>query len=149
MPRSSRSLPTVTHSRASKLLGTTVDDMLDDWSSSDRAWRQLAGIALRAREAEARIALVVQQSLEAIQGDRERVLNGLARRGDQEPSDEVVRWGREVLADLDRVWGWAGDFASNAATTAAVPAWVAEALSAGGPRVKPAMANENGSMSRP
>ena len=111
-----------------EVLGTTVDDMLDDWSSTDRAWRQLAGIALRSREAEARIALVVQQSLEAIEGDRERVVNGLARRGDQESPDEVMQWGREVLADLDRIWTWAGEFARNAATTPAIPAWVAEVL---------------------
>ena len=114
-----------------EVLGTTVDDMLDDWSSNDRAWRQLAGIALRAREAEARIALVVQQSLETIQGDRERVVNGLARRGDTESPDEVVQWGREVLADLDRIWTWAAGFAKSAAATPAVPAWVADILHAG------------------
>ena len=38
-------------------LHCAVDDMMDDWSTIDRAWRQLAGTALRAREAEARIAL--------------------------------------------------------------------------------------------
>lgn len=113
-----------------EVLGTTVDDMLDDWSSTDRAWRQLAGIALRAREAEARIALVVQQSLETIQGDRERVLNGLARRADAEAPDEVMEWGRDVLANLDRIWAWATDFARASSHSPAVPAWVSDVLNA-------------------
>lgn len=112
-----------------EVLGTTVDDMLDDWSSIDRAWRQLAGVALRAREVEARIALLVQQNLEAIQGDRERVLNGLARRGDADTPDEVIEWAREVLASLDRLWAWAAQISKGPHESAAVPTWVTEILS--------------------
>jgi transcriptional regulator with XRE-family HTH domain len=112
-----------------EVLGSTVDDMLDDWSTIDRAWRQLAGIALRAREAEARIALAVQQGLESIQGDRQRVLTGLARRGEPDGTDEVDDWARDVLADLDRIWAWAADFAKTSANTPPAPAWVSDVLS--------------------
>jgi transcriptional regulator with XRE-family HTH domain len=111
-----------------EVLGSTVDDMLDDWSTTDRAWRQLAGTALRAREAEARIALAVQQNLESIQGDRQRVLTGLARRGEPDGTDEVDDWARDVLADLDRIWAWAADFAKTSANTPPVPAWVSDVL---------------------
>jgi|BarGraNGADG00212_1021973.scaffolds.fasta_scaffold34843_2 transcriptional regulator with XRE-family HTH domain len=111
-----------------EVLGSTVDDMLDDWSTTDRAWRQLAGTALRAREAEARIALAVQQNLESIQGDRERVLTGLKRRGEPDGTDEVDDWARDVLADLDRIWAWAADFAKTSANTPPVPAWVSDVL---------------------
>lgn len=113
-----------------EVLGTTVDDMLDDWSSTDRAWRQLAGIALRTREAEARIALVVQQNLEAIQGDRERILNGLTTRGDATPPEEVLDWAREVLSDLDRIWERAAEFAKGGTETPGLPIWVTTALNA-------------------
>lgn len=128
-----------------EVLGTTVDDMLDDWSSNDRAWRQLAGIALRAREAEARIALVVQQNLEAIQGDRERVLTGLARRGDAETPDEVLEWGREVLADLDRIWAWAGAFAKRASETPALPPWITRVLDSSVPTAPTGSSEPDGS----
>lgn len=113
-----------------EVLGSTVDDMLDDWSTTERAWRQLAGIALRARESEARIALAVQQNLESIQGDRERVLAGLARRGEHNGTDEVGEWAQDVLADLDQIWAWAADFAKTSANTPAVPAWVSDMLNA-------------------
>lgn len=111
-----------------EVLGSTVDDMMDDWSTTDRAWRQLAGTALRAREAEARIALAGQQGMESIQGDRQRILAGLARRGAADPSDEVSGWARDVLADLDRIWAWAADFAKASGTMPPLPAWVAEVL---------------------
>ena len=111
-----------------EVLGSTVDDMLDDWSTTDRAWRQLAGTALRAREAEARIALAVQQNLESIQGDRQRVLTGLKRRGEPDGTDEVDDWARDVLADLDRIWAWAADFSKTSANTPPVPAWVSDVL---------------------
>jgi len=113
-----------------EVLGSTVDDMLDDWSTTERAWRQLAGIALRARESEARIGLAVQQNLESIQGDRERVLAGLARRGEGDGADEIAEWAGAVLADLDRIWAWASEFAKTSANTPAVPAWVSDVLNA-------------------
>lgn len=114
-------------------LGCSVDDMLDDWSTAERAWRQLAGIALRAREAEARIAFALQQDLEALQGDRMRVLAGLERVGGQSAPAEVEGWAREVLADLDRIWTWADTMSRATSTRPAVPVWVSEVLEAASP----------------
>lgn len=113
-----------------EVLGSSLDDMLNDWSTTERAWRQLAGIALRAREAEARIALAVQQNLETVQGDRQRLLAGLEQRGELNHSDEVEQWANEVLSDLDRIWSWAGELGKANAATAAVPTWVSDVLHA-------------------
>lgn len=113
-----------------EVLGSSVDDMLDSWSTTERAWRQLAGIALRARESETRITLAIQQNLEALQGDRERILTGLAQQGEDQRDSQVSEWAREVLADLDRIWSWAAGFAKTSANTPAVPAWVSDGLEA-------------------
>ena len=73
-------------------------------------------------------AVAVQQNLESIQGDRQRVLTGLKRRGEPYGTDEVDDWARDVLADLDRIWAWAADFAKTSANTPPVPAWVSDVL---------------------
>lgn len=112
-------------------LGCSVDDMLDDWSTTEKAWRQLAGIALRAREAEARIALTVQQNLESLQGDRMRVQAGLERINEDGGPPEAEQWAREVLVDLNRIWTWAADFSKARAAAPAVPEWISEVLDAG------------------
>ena len=69
-------------------------------------------------------AVAVQQNLESIQGDRERVLTALARRGEPDGTDEVDDWARDVLANLDRIWA----FAKTSANTPPVPAWVSDVL---------------------
>lgn len=114
-------------------LGCSVDDMLDDWSTAEKAWRQLAGVALRAREAETRIAMAVQQNLESLQGDRMRVQAGLERLTADGGASDVEQWAREVLVDLDRIWTWAADFSRTQATSPAVPPWVSEVLDAAHP----------------
>ena len=80
-----------------EVLGSTVDDMLADWSSADSAFRELTSIARRAGETEYRIAMGIQQELAAIDGDRERVVAGLARSSDSADSEQVRSWAEEVL----------------------------------------------------
>ncbi|MCA0295707.1 MAG: helix-turn-helix transcriptional regulator [Actinobacteria bacterium] len=84
-----------------EVLGSTVDDMLADWSSADTAFRELTSIARRAGETEYRIAMGLQQELAAIDGDRERVVAGLARSRDSADSDQVQAWAEEVLELLN------------------------------------------------
>ena len=84
-----------------EVLGSTVDDMLADWSSADSAFRELTSIARRAGETEYRIAMGIQQELAAIDGDRERVVAGLARSSDSADGDQVRAWAEEVLELLD------------------------------------------------
>ena len=84
-----------------EVLGSTVDDMLADWSSADSAFRELTSIARRAGETEYRIAMGIQQELATIDGDRERVVAGLARSSDSDDGDQVRAWAEEVLELLD------------------------------------------------
>ena len=84
-----------------EVLGSTVDDMLADWSSADSAFRELTNIARRAGETEYRIAMGIHQELAAIDGDRERVVAGLARSSDSDDGDQVRAWAEEVLELLD------------------------------------------------
>ena len=84
-----------------QVLGSTVDDMLADWSHADDAFRELTNIGMRAHETEFRISMGIQQELAAIDGERERVLAGLARSGDSTDGDQVRAWAEEVLELLD------------------------------------------------
>jgi len=84
-----------------EVLGSTLDDMLADWSNADDAFRELTTIAARAHETEFRITMGIQQELAAIDGDRERVVAGLARSGDSPDGDQVKAWAEEVLELLD------------------------------------------------
>lgn len=84
-----------------EVLGSTVDEMLADWSSADSAFRELTNIARRAGETEYRIAMGMQQKLAAIDGDRERVVEGLARSSESADSDQIAAWADEVLELLD------------------------------------------------
>ena len=84
-----------------EVLGSTVDDMLADWSNADDAFRELTNIGLRAHETEFRISMGIQQELVAIEGDRERVVAGLARSGDSVDGDRIQAWAEEVLELLD------------------------------------------------
>lgn len=84
-----------------EVLGSTVDDMLADWSNADDAFRELTNIARRAQETEFRISMGIQQELAAIDGDRERVVAGLARSGDSAQGDRIQAWAEEVLQLLD------------------------------------------------
>lgn len=82
-------------------LGSTVDEMLADWSSADSAFRELTSIARRAGETEYRIVMGMQQELAAIDGDRERVVAGLARSSESADGDQIAAWTDEVLELLD------------------------------------------------
>ncbi len=84
-----------------EVLGSTVDDMLADWSNAEDAFRELTSIGMRAHETEFRISMGIQQELAAIDGDRERVLAGLARSGDSPDGDQIQVWAEEVLELLD------------------------------------------------
>lgn len=84
-----------------EVLGSTVDDMLADWSNADDAFRELTNIVRRAQETELRISMGIQQELAAIDGDRERVATGLARSSDSTQSDQIQAWAEEVLEVLD------------------------------------------------
>lgn len=84
-----------------EVLGSTVDDMLADWSNADDAFRELTNIVRRTQETEFRISMGIQQELATIDGDRERVVTGLARSGDSAQGDQIQAWAEEVLEVLD------------------------------------------------
>ena len=84
-----------------EVLGSTVDDMLADWSNADDAFRELTNIARRAQETEFRISMGIHQELATIDGDRERVVAGLARSSDSAQGDQIQAWAEEVLELLD------------------------------------------------
>ncbi|HML50895.1 MAG TPA: helix-turn-helix transcriptional regulator [Propionicimonas sp.] len=84
-----------------EVLGSTVDEMLADWSSAEAAFRELTSIARRAGETEFRINMGIQQELAAIDGDRERVEAGLARSNDSPEGAQIRAWAEEVLELLD------------------------------------------------
>lgn len=84
-----------------EILGSTVDDMLADWSNADDAFRELTNIGRRAHETEFRISMGIQQELAAVDGDRERVVAGLARSSDSSDGDRIRAWAEEVLELLD------------------------------------------------
>ncbi|CAL8977372.1 hypothetical protein PROP_02178 [Propionicimonas sp. T2.31MG-18] len=84
-----------------EVLGSTLDDMLADWSNAHDAFRELTNIGMRAHETEFRISMGIQQELAAIDGDRERVAAGLARSGDSPDGDQIRAWAEEVLELLD------------------------------------------------
>lgn len=84
-----------------EVLGSTVDDMLADWSSTDSAFRELTSVARRAGETEYRINMGIHQELAAIDGDRERVVAGLARSSGSPDEDQIRAWAEEVLELLD------------------------------------------------
>lgn len=84
-----------------EVLGSTVDDMLADWSNPDDAFRELTAISARARETEYRISMGLHQELAAIDGDRERVLEGLTRSDDSPNGAQIRAWAEEVLELLD------------------------------------------------
>jgi transcriptional regulator with XRE-family HTH domain len=84
-----------------EVLGSTVDDMLADWSNPDDAFRELTAIAARAHETEYRISMSLHQELAAIDGDRERVLEGLTRSHDSPNGAQIRPWAEEVLELLD------------------------------------------------
>jgi transcriptional regulator with XRE-family HTH domain len=83
------------------ILGSTLDDMLADWSNPDSAFRELTSIARRAGETEYRINMGIQQELAALDGDRERVAAGLARSSDSPDEEQIRAWAEEVLELLD------------------------------------------------
>lgn len=97
-----------------EVLGSSVDDMLDDWSKPERALAALADVAQRAQSSTLLAGIAVKQNLTWIEDERERVQAGLARRDEVGGEDPVGNWGREVLDVLDQLSTWAAGFTKTA-----------------------------------
>ena len=101
-------------SAIAEVLGSSVDDMLDDGSKPERALAALADVAQRAQSSTLLAGIAVKQNLTWINDERERVEAGLARRGEVGGEDPVGNRGREVLDVLDQLSTWAAGFTKTA-----------------------------------